>query len=304
MSTNTARAYTPAGLLAAATGVFGWGCGVIIIKLTTSPFLIVAFYRHVISLPILFVAWRFTKDRTLPWRAASVGGVLFAAHQIAHLSSLRYSTAAVVTILFSLQPIIVGALGHRLVGELTTKRFYTWSLVAVSGCTVLVIASSGQAGSTPLGTALAVANLVIWSAYYVATKQARAHTGAIAWMLVMTLVSGVCITVLTLAFRQPLALESGHELALLAILAIGPATGGHLLVTWSHTRVHVAASSALNLGVPIIASIGAALFLDEPFGPWQILGALIALGGTLMAMRSLPPPVAEESAERFGEVAT
>ncbi len=303
MSTNTARAYTPAGLLAAATGVFGWGCGVIIIKLTTSPFLVVAFYRHVISLPILFVAWRFTKDRTLPWRAASVGGVLFAAHQVAHLSSLRYSTAAVVTILFSLQPIIVGALGHRLVGELTTKRFYTWSLVAVSGCTVLVVASSGQAGSTPLGTILAVANLVIWSAYYVATKQARAHTGAIAWMLVMTLVSGVCLTVLTLAFRQPLALD-GRELGLLAILAIGPATGGHLLVTWSHTRVHVAASSALNLGVPIIASIGAALFLDEPFGPWQILGALIALGGTLMAMRSLPPPVAEESAERFGEVAT
>ena len=192
MSTNTARAYTPAGLLAAATGVFGWGCGVIIIKLTTSPFLVVAFYRHVISLPILFVAWRFTKDRTLPWRAASVGGVLFAAHQIAHLSSLRYSTAAVVTILFSLQPIIVGALGHRLVGELTTKRFYMWSLVAVSGCTVLVVASSGQAGSTPLGTVLAVANLVIWSAYYVATKRARADTGAIAWMLVMTLVSGVC----------------------------------------------------------------------------------------------------------------
>ncbi len=303
MSTNTARAYTPAGLLAAATGVFGWGVGVLIIKSTTSPFLVVAFYRHIISLPILFVAWQFTKDRTLPWRAASIGGVLFAVHQIAHLSSLRYSTAAVVTILFSLQPIIVGALGHRLVGELTTRRFYAWSLVAVSGCTVLVIASSGQAGSTPLGTVLAVANLVIWSAYYVATKRARATTGAIAWMLVMTLVSGMCITVLTLVFRQPLAVDS-RELGLLALLAIGPATGGHLLVTWSHTRVHVAASSALNLGVPIIASIGAALFLDEPFGPWQVIGALIALGGTLMAMRSLPPPVAEESAERFGEVAT
>jgi drug/metabolite transporter (DMT)-like permease len=303
MSTNTARAYTPAGLLAAATGVFAWGIGVIIIKLTTSPFLVVAFYRHIISIPILVVAWRLTKDRTLPWRAASIGGVLFAAHQIAHLSSLRYSTAAVVTILFSLQPIIVGALGHRLVGELTTRRFYTWSLVAVSGCTVLVVASSGQAGSTPIGTVLAIANLIIWSAYYVATKQARAHTGAIAWMLVMTLVSGVCISVLTAAFRQPLAVDA-RELGLLAMLAIGPATGGHLLVTWSHTRVHVAASSALNLGVPLVASIGAALFLDEPFGPWQVLGALIALGGTLMAMRSLPPPVAEESAERFGEVAT
>jgi drug/metabolite transporter (DMT)-like permease len=304
MSTNTARAYTPAGLAAAATGVFGWGVGVIVIKLTTSPFLVVAFYRHVFSLPILFVAWRFTKDRSLPWRAASVGGVLFAAHQVAHLSALRYSTAAVVTILFSLQPIIVGALGHRLVGDLTTRRFYAWSMVAIAGCAILVIASADLPEATPLGTVLAVANLVIWSAYYVATKRARANTGAIAWMLVMTLVSGVCITVLTVAFRQPLAIGTGRELGLLALLAIGPATGGHLLVTWSHPRVHVAASSALNLGVPIVASIGAALFLDEPFGPWQVLGGLTALAGTAMAMRNLPPPLTEEAAERFGEVAT
>ena len=303
MRTVPTRPFTPAGLLAASTGVFMWGVGVLVIKSTTSPFLTVAFWRHVISIPILVVAWRLTKDRTLPWRAASVGGVLFAAHQVAHLSALRYSTAAVVTILFSLQPIVVGALGRRYVGEHTTRGFYAWSVVAIAGCMVLIAATAGQPEATALGTVLSVANLLIWSAYYVATKRARADTGAIAWMLVMTLVSGACITVLTLAFRQPIAVDR-HEFTLLALLAIGPATGGHLLVTWSHPRVHVAASSALNLGVPIVASIGAAVLLDEPFGPLEILGALIALGGTAMAMRNLPPPVVDEASERFGEVAT
>ena len=303
MRTVPTRPFTPAGLLAASAGVFSWGVGVLIIKSTTSPFLTVAFYRHVISIPILVVAWRLTKDRTLPWRVASIGGVLFAAHQVVHLSALRYSTAAVVTILFSLQPIIVGALGRRFVGEHTTSGFYVWSVVAIAGCAVLIVASADQPEATALGTLLSIVNLLIWSAYYVATKRARSDTGAIAWMLVMTLVSGACITVLTLAFGQSLAVDSG-ELTLLAILAIGPATGGHLLVTWSHPRVHVAASSALNLGVPIVASIGAALLLDEPFGPWHAVGALIALGGTAMAMRSLPTPVVDEAAERFGEVAT
>ena len=303
MSTQT-RAFTPAGLAAACTGIFAWGVGVIIIKLTVSPFLVVAFYRHVISVPILFVAWRFTKDRTLPWRAAGIGGVLFAAHQVAHLSSLRYSTAAVVTILFSLQPIIVGAFGHRIIGDRTTRGFYGWSLVAIAGCAVLVVASADQPESSTLGTVLAIANLVIWSAYYLATKRARADTGTIAWLLVMTIVSGACLTFLTLAFRQPLALESTRELGLLALLAVGPATGGHLLVTWAHPRIHVAASSALNLGVPIVAAAGAALLLDEPLGWWHVLGGLTALGATAMAIRHLPPPVTEEAAERFGEVAT
>ena len=304
MSTQATRAFTPTGLLAASIGIFAWGCGVIIIKLTDSPFLVVAFYRHVISIPILWVAWRFTKDRSLPWRVAGIGGVLFAAHQVAHLSALRYSTAAVVTILFSLQPIIVGALGRRYVGEHTTRRFYGWSFVAIAGCAVLVVASADQPEATPLGTILSVANLLIWSAYYLATKRARADTGTIAWLLVMTIVSGACITVLMVAFAQPFVVESGRELGLLTLLAIGPATGGHFLVTWAHPRIHVAASSALNLGVPIVASIGAALFLDEPFGPWHVLGGLTALCATGMAMRNLPPPVTEEADERFGELAT
>jgi drug/metabolite transporter (DMT)-like permease len=303
MSTRT-RPFTPVGLAAACAGIFLWGIGVIVIKLTDSPFFVVAFYRHVISIPILAVAWRLTKDRSLPWRAASIGGVIFAAHQVAHLSALRYTTAAVVTILFSLQPIIVGALGRRFVGEHTTARFYAWSLVAIAGCAILVVASADDPQATPLGTLLSVANLLVWSVYYVATKRARADTGTIAWLLVMTIVSGICITFLMVVFRQPFAVEDGRELGLLTLLAIGPATGGHFLVTWSHPRIHVAASSALNLGVPIVAAVGAALVLDEPFGPWHALGGVTALVATGMAMRNLPPPVTEEAAERFGEVAT
>jgi len=304
MATNTARAYTPAGVVAAATGVFGWGIGVIVIKLTDSPFLIVSFYRHLFSVPILLVAWAFTSDKRLPWRAAGIGGVLFALHQMANISALRYSTAAVVTVLFALQPILVGLASGRLVGERTTRAFYLWSIVAIAGCAIVVVASSGQHEATTLGTILAVLNLVLWSAYYLATKRARADVGTIAWLLVMTTVSGVIVGAVALIVHQSFAVESAHEMGLLVFLAVGPATMGHLLVTWAHPRIHVAASSAMQLGVPIVASIGAAVVLHERFGPWHVLGVLVALCGTTVAMRSLPPPVVEESVERFGEVAT
>jgi drug/metabolite transporter (DMT)-like permease len=304
MDQSLTRAYAPAGVAAAAAGTFTWGIGIVLIKLTDSPFLIASFYRHVFAVPILLVAWGLSSDRSLPWRAAGIGGVLFAMHQTAHFSSLRYSTAAIVTIFFSLQPILVGAFGGRVTGERTTVRFYLWSVVAIAGCAMVVLASTGDAQTTPLGTALAIVNLVVWSAYYLATKRARENVTTISWLLVMTTVSGACIGVIALGARQSFAVATGKELALLASIAILPGTIGHLLVTWAHPRIHAAASSAIILGVPLVAAIGAAIFNDEPFGPLHALGTLVALGAAAVAMRHLPPPVTGEAAERYGEVAT
>lgn len=273
-------------------------------KLTTSPFLVLTFYKHIFSLPILIAVWLLGSDRKLPWRAATVGGLLFAAHQLANFSALRYSTAAVVTILFSLQPILVGAAGRRVTGERTSPRFYGWAVVAVAGCAVLIAASSGQADATPLGTVLAVANLLAWSAYYLATKRARSEFGTISWLVVMTIVSMVCIGVITFAARQPIGAPDAREYTYLALIAIVPGTIGHVLVTWAHPRIHAAASSSIILGVPIVAAIGAAIFVGEPFGGWHVLGMLVAVVGSAAAIRELPPAVVDEATETFGEVAT
>jgi drug/metabolite transporter (DMT)-like permease len=298
------RAYTPAGVTAAAAGTFAWGVGIVLIKLTVSPFLVASFYRHVFSVPILLVAWRLSSDKSLPWRAAGFGGVLFAMHQIAHFSALRYSTAAIVTIFFSLQPILVGAFGTRITGERTTIRFYLWSLIAIAGCAVVVLASARDAQTSALGTTLAVANLIVWSAYYLATKKARANVTTISWLLVMTIVSGTCVGFVALIARQSFVVHQARELGYLAAIAIVPGTIGHMLVTWAQPRIHAAASSTIILGVPIVAAVGAAIFNHEPFGPVHALGTLVALGAAGVAMRQLPPPVTEEAAERYGEVAT
>jgi drug/metabolite transporter (DMT)-like permease len=298
------RAYSTSGVAAAAGGVFLWGCGAVIIKLTTSPILMVIFYRLVFGVPMLFIAWRFGRDRRLPWRAASVGGVLFAVHQMANFTALRYSTVAVVTIFFSLQPIIVGAASKRVTGELTTPRFYLWALVAVAGCALLVLAANEQGHGSALGNALAVVNLFVWCAYYLATKRARATVGTLPWLFVMTMVAGVCVGIVALVTRQPFTPPHGHELLLLLALAAGPGTLGHFLVTWAQPRIHAAASSAIIIGVPIVAAVGAAMFAHEPFTVPEVLGAAIALTGTVIAMRHLPPPAIHEATETYGEITT
>src|SRR5436305_5591554 len=144
MERRLAVAYSPAGVTAAAGGVFLWGIGAVIIKLTTSPIVMVIFYRLVFGIPLLAVAWFLGRDRSLPWRAASFGGVLFAAHQMANFTALRYSTVAVVTIFFSLQPIVVGAASKRVTGEHTTPKFYLWALVAIARCRTPVTAANSH----------------------------------------------------------------------------------------------------------------------------------------------------------------
>jgi drug/metabolite transporter (DMT)-like permease len=303
METKAARAYTPAGLGAASAGIVAWAMGNVVIKATTSSFLVVSLWRHALSLPLLLIAWLLGRDRSLPWRAAGIGGALFAAHQAFHISALRYSTVAVVTIFFSLQPLLIGAAGRRFVGERASVRFFAWSLVAVAGCAIVVVSSSGLKAARPLGTLLAVLDLATWSAYYLATKRARASVGTVNWLLVMTLTSGALIAVACVVAGQGVGSPSPREWALLTTLAIS-ATVGHFLVTWAQPRIHVAASSALILGVPIMSAVGAAIFVNEPFGPAQAIGGLVAICGAGIAMRHLPPPVTQEATARFGEVAT
>ena len=300
------RAYTTIGLIAAGAGTFSWGIGAILVKLTAAPFLIIALYRHLISFPIFLVAWLLTREkgRRLPWRAAAVGGVLFSIHQMANFGALRHSTAAVVTIFFSLQPILVGIAGHRVTGERTTRRFYLWAVVAVFGCAFLAVAGAGQPHTTAVGTLLAVGNLLAWSAYYLATKRARADVATVPWLLTMTIVSGTIILVISLITRQNFLAPHGRQWAYLVALGILPGSIGHLLVTWAQPQVHAAASSVLILAVPIVATIGAAIFAHEPFTGWELVGAAVAILGAGAAMRHLPPPVAAEAAEHFGEVAT
>jgi len=296
-STPSQRSYTPAGLAAAGGTVLAWSAGIVFVKLTTSPVLVVSFWRHGFALPLIALGWLAAGRPALRWKAASIGGALFALHQVLHFSALRYTTTAVVTILFALQPILVASAGGRVTGERATPTFYAWAAVAVAGCAVLVGASSGAAGTSPVGTLFAVANLVAFSAYFLATKRARATVDATSWLLVMTLVSGMIIATLAIVTRAPLTDPSGREWMWLAGIGIIPGSVGHFLITWAHPRIHAAASSTVILVVPVLASIGSWLAVGERFGPLGAAGGVVALAAAWTALRHLPPPVERLEAE-------
>ena len=99
-------------------------------------------------------------------------------------------------------------------------------------------------------------------------RSGRGKRGTISWLLVMTTVSGACIGVLALFVEDFLRRPAAGVADLLGALASIPGTTRPLprhVGPAPHPRRRVVGRSFV--GVPIVAAIGAAIFIDEPFGP-------------------------------------
>ena len=113
---------------------------------------------------------RLTRD----WLIGSlIGGGLFALHQVLFFTSLKLTTVADVSLIGALQPPLVLAVAGPMFGELATRRAIGWSLVAVSGTVLVVLLAAGTPGWSPLGDAMAVGNLLAFTAYFLASKRIR-----------------------------------------------------------------------------------------------------------------------------------
>jgi drug/metabolite transporter (DMT)-like permease len=101
----------------------------------------------------------------------------------------------------------------------------------------------------------------------------------------MTLVAAVAVTPVALLSGQRLNPGDAGDWARIAALAVGSGGLGHLLISWAHDHVELSAMSLLTLAVPVVATVSAALFLDERIVALQVIGMMIvvcALGAVVL----------------------
>src|SRR4029453_16509955 len=169
----SAAAAAPPSLALVAVGVavLTWGCSNVMIKLVSTTGLVASFYRLWFAIPLLWalaaalpsMRRRLTRD----WLIGSlIGGGLFAVHQVLFFTSLKLTTVAPVSRMGALHPPLVLAVAGPMFGEVATRRAFGWSLVAVAGTVLVVLGAAGTPGWSPLGDALAVGNLLAFTAYF------------------------------------------------------------------------------------------------------------------------------------------
>src|SRR5437667_79246 len=101
-------------------------------------------------------------------------------------------------VLAVLIPLVAG----RLFGERVTRRELLWVAVSVAGVVVFVLASSGTPAWSLRGDLLAVASLLVWTAYFLVSKRVRQRVGTVEYMTTVTLVAALVATPIAVASGQ------------------------------------------------------------------------------------------------------
>lgn len=275
-----------AGLAAVVVAVLGFSWGFTLVKLIPLDPAPLAAWRlglGAAALTAVAAAWR------MPWprvRGATLAaGAAFGVHQLLYIAAARQTSVAVVTLVASLQPLLVAMVSWRTVAERVPPALVACSVVGVGGVALTMAGTYGDEVRTLPGDLLALANLLAFTGYFLAAKRARTG-GAPTLTFTATFLAVALVVVLPVAVLGGMA---GFALdvragALLAVLAFGPGMG-HLLLNWAHPRVSAALASLALASVPALASLWAHLVLGEPFGVWHVAGIALVVGALEAARR-------------------
>ncbi len=293
-------------LLAVAAAVVTWGWSNVAIKAVSVTGLVASFWRLWIAIPVLWATALLTPAVRAGlgrrWLVGSlVGGLLFGVHQWLFFSSLKATSVSDVSIIGSLQPVLVLFVAGPMFGERVGPAALAWSVLALLGTALVVIGGHGLPGWSAHGDLLAAGNLFAFTTYFLASKRIREDVGATAYVVGMTTVSGIVIAAVCFATGQDVSSPRPSDWPSLVGLALVSGTLGHVLLNWAHPHASAFVVSILLLGVPVLATAGAAVFLGEVPSAMQVVGGALVLLSIGFIVSSTRGRVAEELAESAAE---
>jgi drug/metabolite transporter (DMT)-like permease len=163
------------GLVGAGIAVCAWSTGTILAKYIDMGSLAIGFYRFAFF-ALMLIVWmwiRGTPFRLRVIRDSMWGGLALGADIALFFSAVKLTSVVNATIIGSMQPIVVGVIAARFFGETIRLREALWSLVALAGAVLVVAASAGDEVTDLRGDLLALAAMLSWSAYFIASKDSK-----------------------------------------------------------------------------------------------------------------------------------
>lgn len=214
--------------------------------------------------------------RWIDLKRSAVGGVIFAVNLVFFILSMRRTSAVNAVVIASLQPILLLAVGHRLFGERPHRSVYVGASVAFVGVVVAMAGSGASGVATWSGDLMAFVTMVLFAAYYVASKQARAEMDSITYQLSLTVVATVVLLPIALVVEGGVALPSDGDWWMVAAMAIIPGTG-HLLTNFAHGHVTLTQMSLISLLFTAVAPLYAWWLIGERIAGQQGVGMAVVL---------------------------
>ena len=283
------------GLIAVLVAVTAWSTTNVIIKWIDMNAIAIAFWRFGLY-AIMLATWMFARGKRLSGRAlwiAAPGGVLLSGDVLLFFTAVKVTTVVNATTIGALQPLVIGVFATRVFDEKISRREIFAAIIAIAGVIVIVTQSAGTPEWSGAGDLAAVGALFCWSGYFVVAKRLSTKltpmeftTASACWVAVIALPVG-------LAFQQDMSPPSRADWPWLLLLTIVGGVVGHYLMNWGIPRLPLWLSSTLTLLIPVLASIAAWIFLDEPLTAIQIaaMGVVVGSLAVIVAAQSAPAPL-------------
>lgn len=282
------------GLLGTVVAVVAWGTAGVVVKAIDMGGLAIGFWRFLLFAALL-IGWMAFRRAPMSRRAlvaALPGGVCLGLDVALFFSAVKATNVVNATTIGALQPLVVAVFAARLFGERIRVRDLAAATVAIGAVVVIVIDSSGTPEWSGTGDLFAVGALFAWSGYFVFSKRSRGvitsqeySAGTAVWTMVICGAAG-------LVFGQDMSFPDGDDWVPLLALTLGAGVLGHSVMNWSLQRVPLWLGSTLTLLIPVVGSLAAWVFLDEPLTAAQILamGVVVAALATIVVSRERPEP--------------
>lgn len=290
----------PRGLVGAGIAVSAWSTGTILAKYIDMDPLAIGAYRFAVFFAGLVVFMRI-RGASLTWRLiadAKWGGLALGADIVLFFSAIKATSVVNATIIGALQPIVVGVVAARFFGEKIRPRDALWSLVALAGTFVVVGAATNDDVTSLRGDLLAVAAMLSWSAYFIASKESRNHMTSTEFTAGTSIWTAAICVVVGLPIGQDLSWPNASNWGWLALMILGAGVIGHTIMNWSLQRIPLWIGSTFTLFIPVASALLAWLLLGEAVNLLQgvaMAGVIVALA---MVVRGQTPrrPVSAEAA--------
>jgi drug/metabolite transporter (DMT)-like permease len=231
-------------------------------------------------------------SRRLLWTAAP-GGLLLSGDVLLFFTAVKVTNVVNATTIGALQPLVIAVFATQLFDERISRREIVAALVAIVGVVVIVTQSAGTPEWSGAGDLAALGALFCWSGYFVVAKRLSGRltpmqftTGTSWWVAIIALPLGF-------VFGQDMSPPSPSDWPYLILLLFVGGVLGHSLMNWGIPRLPLWLSSTLTLLIPVLASLAAWVFLDEPLTAIQLvaMACVVAALSVIVTAQSAPAPL-------------
>lgn len=275
-------------ILAGLVAVFAWGIGPFFMRSISVSAVSIVWYRLLVGVPLMgaIAWWNGTPPTWKLFKASFLPAFFFGTSMALGFASIKATSIANATLITTIQPVLVMLVAPRLFGErLGAKKIFLAAL-SLGGVLLVVMTAASSSGASIRGDLYAVANVCLWTAYFLMAKQVRLD-GVNTWAFLSSIFawSLVILTPWVLAVSDDVWDMQSMDWLYIVLMALIPGVVGHGLMTWASHALEVTTASLIGLLSPVVSTVGAWLLFDQGLRPLQVVGAAVVLGALALFIR-------------------